>query len=245
MFDIAYLPSAFRLIRKEAPLFTPEIEKRVDELWQVATQNTGAFLYNGMIFSACTVKENFIEGFFIEYKYLIAQQMDARLKNVLNICPVSIVGYLTCQDGILFAKRQSWLATHAEQWSFSPSSYLSLDVLSHDGALDYDKAFLVSLKQEININPADLSEFSNYALVTDTNIDGNRISLIIKANVDMTSFAIKKAMMRAVQNEYSEIVAVPENELDLFWSTHVGEDMRLAKYLFFFENYLTLEKKTA
>ena len=144
MLRVKDLSSSFLIEQSELFKISSEIESRVDELWQAALSFYDSRLFNGQIFSVKKFSENKITGCFVEYKYLIAQHLDPRLKAQLNICPVSVLGLLNCSDGLLFGKRQNWVATRPNEWGLLPSKYVGSDTFSHDGSIDYTKSFLIA-----------------------------------------------------------------------------------------------------
>ena len=238
------LPS-FRIIRSDSLTFSQSLESRVDELWQAALSHLDSRLFNGQIFSATHVDENMIIGSFVEYKYLIAQHMDPRLKLDLNIRPVSILGFLTCQDGVLFGKRQNWVATRPNEWGLLPSKYISTDTFSHDGSIDYIKSFLIALKNEINIDAQFLNKLEHFALLEEKSMSEDHYSLVMHADIDLSSFAIKRAHLSAKQDEYEQIEAFPTNAVAPFLTTNEGHDVNVACAVLGEKGYLALESNCA
>ena len=239
------LSSSFRIIRSESLKFSQSTISRVDELWQAALSHMDSRLFNGQIFSATQVDENAIIGSFIEYKYLIAQHMDPRLKSKLNIRPVSILGFLTCQDGILFGKRQNWVATRPNEWGLMPSKYISTDTFSHDGSIDYIKSFLIALKNEINIDAQFLNKLEHFALIEEKSMSEDHISIVMHADIDLSSFAIKRAHLTAPQDEYEQIEAFPIKDVEPFLSSKEGRDVSVAYAVLGEKGYLALESDCA
>ena len=245
MISIQKLSSEFQLLQHDTSLFSSETEARVNELWQAALSTSNSRLFNGLVFSADTVKPDCISGSFVEYRYLIAQRMDPRLKQVLNINPVSVMGFLSCKDGVLFGKRPEWVATRPNEWGFLPSSYIKPDVFSHDGCLDYVKSFLVELKNELNIEAQDLNDFSHHSLVVERTLEGDHYALVMKADVALSVFSIKNAHLNASEDEYADVVAVHPYELDTFMADKTGRDISIASSLLADEGYLALESDCA
>lgn len=245
MLRIKNLSSSFQIVQSDCLQFTQEIECRVNELWQAALSHLDSRLFNGQIFTATSVNENAIVGTFVEYKYLIAQHLDPRLKPILNICPVSLLGFLTCQDGILFGKRQNWVATRSNEWGFLPSEYIGAETFSHDGQIDYVKAFLIALKNEINVDAHFLNDLTHFALVEESSIQENHISIVMHADIAMSSFAIKRAHISAMQDEYEQIKAVPTQDLGAFLNDEIGHDMAIAGRILGEKGYLALESDCA
>ena len=202
-------------------------------------------LFNGQIFTATHVDEYSIVGSFIEYKYLIAQHMDPRLKLELNIRPVSIMGFLTCQDGVLFGKRQNWVATRPNEWGLMPSKYIGTDTFSHDGSIDYTKSFLIALKNEINVEANFLSKLEISSLIEEKSMSEDHLFLVMHANIDMSSFAIKRAHLSAIQDEYEQIKALPPAEVASFLNSETGHDMSIASAVLGEKGYLALESNCA
>ena len=245
MLRIKDLSSSFQIIQSDNMQFSSNIESRVDELWQAALSFYDSRLFNGYIFSATQITENEIIGSFVEYKYLMAQHLDPRLKSKLNIRPVSVLGFLTCLDGILFGQRQNWVATRPGEWGFLPSEYLGADTFSHDGKIDYVKAFLVALKNELNIDAHNLTNLQHSYLIEEKNVSEEHYSLVLQADIALTSFAIKHAHINAIQDEYEQIKVLPPEQIESFLSSKSGRDIDIAEYILEQKGYLTLESNCA
>ena len=239
------LSSSFRIVQSDSLKFSQKTISRVDELWLAALSHLDSRLFNGQIFSATQIQDNLIIGSFVEYKYLIAQHMDPRLKKVLNIRPVSILGFLTCPDGILFGKRQNWVATRPNEWGLLPSKYVGSDTFSHDGSIDYTKSFLIALKNEINIDAQFLNKLENFALIEEKGISEDHLSIVMHADIDLSSFAIKHAHLNAQQDEYEQIEAFPATEAPLFLNDKIGHDVSVALALLGEKGYFALESNCA
>ena len=241
MLSVHPLSPSFQ-IRLSAPLsLSSQVEKRVDELWRAALSSTNSRLFNGLIFSATSVGPDELRGRFVEYKYHIAQQMDIRLAPILRIAPVCLSGVLTCPEGILFGKRQDGLATRPGVWGLMPSGCLTPDTFSADGSVDYVKAFLYALKDELNIDAHFLSDLSHNALIAEHSIDGEGYSLVMNAQIALSSLAIKHRHLNANEDKYSEIVAVPPADVESFLSGQAGHDVEKAKALLCPKKELLLE----
>ena len=239
------LSSSFRIIRSDSLKFSQSTTSRVDELWRAALSHLDSRLFNGQIFSATHIDENAIIGSFVEYKYLIAQHMDPRLKKELNIRPVSILGLLTCQDGVLFGKRQNWVATRPNEWGLMPSKYIGTDTFSHDGGIDYIKSFLIALKNEINIDAQFLNKLEHCVLLEEKSMSEDHYSLVMHADIDLSSFAIKRAHLTAPQDEYEQIEAFPMKDVAPFLNDKTGHDVSVACAVLGKNGYLTLESDCA
>ena len=245
MLRIKNLSPSFQIIQSDSLQFSSDLKSRVDELWQAALSFYDSRLFNGQIFSAKQITENEIIGTFVEYKYLMAQHLDPRLKTQLNIRPVSVLGFLTCPEGVLFGKRQNWVATRPNEWGFLPSEYLGADTFSHDGKIDYVKAFLVALKNELNIEAHFLTDLQHSFLIEEKSVSENHYSLVMQADIALSSFAIKKAHLEAPHDEYELIKAIPNEQLEAFLNEKSGRDINIANYILNQNGYLTLESNCA
>ena len=245
MLRVKDLSSSFLIEQSNNFKISSEIESRVDELWQAALSFYDSRLFNGQIFSVNKILENKMTGCFVQYKYLIAQHLDPRLKVQLNICPVSVLGLLNCSDGLLFGKRQNWVATNPNQWGLLPSEYLGADTFSHNGSIDFLKAFLIALKNEVNIEPHTLTNLIPFAMVEENSLTEDHYYLVFQGDISMTSFAIKKAHLEAAQDEYEQIKSVPVSQLSSFLSQETGHNMKIANYILAQKGYLALESNCA
>ena len=245
MVAILNLSPTFQIVQEERRVFELEVEMRVEELWQAALSTMSSRLFNGPIFCATDYNEREIRGYFSEYRYLMAQIMDPRLKTVLNMKPVSLLGFLTCRDGVLFGRRQSWVATRPGQWGFLPSGLLRPDLFANQGKVDYVKAFLIHLKEELNMEAHFLSDLSVHSLVVDKAVEGENLSLVMRADIALSSLSVKKEHLNAPDDEYDEVIAVPPEGLDAFLADKSNRDMGIAGALLARESYLSLESDCA
>ncbi len=245
MVAILDISPGFQIVQEERPVFKRELESRVEELWKAALLSMNSRLFNGPIFCATQYNENEIRGYFSEYRYWIAQMMDPRLKSVLNITPVSLLGFLTCRDGILFGRRQSWVATRPGQWGFLPSGLLRPDMFLAQGKVNYVKAFLANLKEELNIDAHFLTDLYVHSLVIDRAVEGQSLSLVMRADIALSSLNVKKEHLNAVADQYDDIVAVPQDGVDQFLSDKSNRDMVIAESLLSKDLYLGLESDCA
>lgn len=242
---IQNLSPSFRIVQSDSLQFSQNLISRVDELWQAALSSTNSRLFNGLIFSAKEVTPDGIIGNFVEYKYLIAQHLDARLKFDLNIRPVSLLGFLTCQDGILFGRRQRWVATRPGEWGFLPSEYLNTDTFDHDGGIDYVKAFLFALKNELNIDAHFLNDLQHSVLVEEKRFDESHYSLVMQADIALSSLAVKRAHLTARDDEYEQIKALSFEEAGTFLAEQPSRDMMIASMILDKKGYLSLASRSA
>ena len=241
MISVHPLPPSFQ-IRLTSPLsLSRQLEKRINDLWMAALSSTNSRLFNGLIFSATSAGPEGILGRFVEYKYYLAQQMDIRLLPVLNIKPVCLSGVLTCQDGLVFGKRQDWFATRPGIWGLTPSGCLTPDTFATDGSVDYVKAFLYALKDDLNIEAHYLSDLSHNSLIVENSVGGKGYSLVMNAQIALSSLAIKRCHINAKEDKYSEIAVIPPEDVEEFLSTHVGHDIEKAKALLCPQKDLVLE----
>jgi len=235
------LPPSFQ-IRLTSPLtLSRQLEKRVNELWMAALSSTNSRLFNGLIFSATSVSPEGILGRFVEYKYYIAQQMDARLTADLKIKPVCLSGVLTCFDGFVFGKRQDWFAIRPGSWGLMPSGCLTPDTFATDGSVDYVKAFLYALKDDLNIEAHFLSDLSHNALIVEDTAVGKGYSLVMNARIALSSLAIKRYHANANTDKYSEIAVIPPEDVEQFLFSHTGHDIEKARALLCPDKELVLE----
>jgi len=126
-----------------------------------------------------------------------------------------------------------------------PSEYLGADTFSHNGSIDFLKAFLIALKNEVNIEPHTLTNLIPFAMVEENSLTEDHYYLVFQGDISMTSFAIKKAHLEAAQDEYEQIKSVPVSQLSSFLSQETGHNMKIANYILAQKGYLALESNCA
>lgn len=139
-------------------------QRRVEQIWDKANRVRGGALFNGKIFSLNTCSEQGIEGYFVDYKYYLAQLLDLSLRKVLPIEAVTINGITCAGNKVLVGRRSSLVTQYGGYLEFVPSGSIDPTTAS-DGEVDYRKALIQELEEETGIASSEILTISLLALI--------------------------------------------------------------------------------
>lgn len=196
-----------------------EAKKRlIDTIWDQEQKRKGGRLFNGMILSAQEYTEKKLTGFFVPYKYFLAQACDPSLKPSLKILPVSLSGLTFAGNALVVAKRASWVTQYPEQYELAPSGGVTEPPFEKD-SIDIKAQLLDELNEEVGIDRALVKKIKFFALVRD--FQGDAVELV--AEIEAKPFSLQSST-----GEYAQIMTVPLTELQPFVETHKDQFVPLS-----------------
>ena len=222
MLSVRLLQSEPRvMVGATAPTIGPDIEARVDEIWQREKQRRSHELYNGRLFSIDHCDAGTIVGWISEYRYFIAQQREPSLHAALKIKPLAVTGILSCPDGILFGRRSDRSEMDAGCWELVPSGGVDNAVVGPTGQISLERCILIELEEEIGIGASELSARSRaVALVEDPRSHVTDVGIMLATT---SSAAQIQRRFAALENrEYSELEIVAPAEVRAFRRNRAG-----------------------
>lgn len=217
------ITSHFAIEILEAPSFAEisDSKKRlIDTIWQKEQKRRGGKLYEGRILSALSKTHEKLTGYFVPYKYFLAQLCDPSLKPDLKIVPVSLSGLTVIGDNLIIAKRADWVAEYPEFYELAPSG--GVQPPEEGEAVDLKQQLLGELNDEICIGAKMVKGVKFFALVHDLKAD----SLEICAEIKVKPYAILSS-----SPEYQQVMSLPKSEIESFVNAHALEFVPLSVLL--------------
>ena len=198
-----------------APTIGPDIEARVDEIWQREKELRSHDLYNGRLFSIDHCDAKTIVGWISEYRYFLAQRREPSLHATLKIKPLAVTGILSCSDGVLFGRRSGRSEMDSGCWELVPSGGVDDAAVGSTGQVSLERCILIELEEETGIGAAELSAHSRaVALVEDPQSHVTDVGIMLAT---ASSAAQIQHRFAALENrEYSELEIVAPAEVRAF-----------------------------
>jgi 8-oxo-dGTP pyrophosphatase MutT (NUDIX family) len=198
-----------------APIITPDILGRIEEIWNQEKARRGEKLFNGQLFSIHQSGPELIVGWMAEYRHFLAQRRDPDLHSALKIRPLAVSGVLTCKDGIVFGRRSGRTEMDANLWELVPSGSIDDASINDGGQPDLGRSLLRELAEETGIYASDVS-FPPHAIAM-VEDSGSRVTDIGMKVVVGLSAADVQARFAALENrEYTALEIVATGALPEF-----------------------------
>jgi 8-oxo-dGTP pyrophosphatase MutT (NUDIX family) len=198
-----------------APTIGPDIEARVDEIWQREKELRSHDLYNGRLFSVDHCDAKTIVGWFSEYRYFLAQRREPSLHAALKIKPLAVTGILSCSDGVLFGRRSHRSEMDAGCWELVPSGGVDEAAVGSAGQVSLERCILIELEEETGIRASELSAPSRVvALVKDPQSHVTDVGIML--SIASSAAQIQHRFAALENREYSELEIVAPAEVLAF-----------------------------
>ncbi len=203
------------MVGATAPTVSPDIEARVDEIWQREKQLRSHELYNGRLFSIDHCDARTIVGWISEYRYFLAQRREPSLHAALKIKPLAVTGILSCPDGVLFGRRSDRSEMDAGCWELVPSGGVDDTAVGSAGRVSIERSILTELEEETGIGASELSAHSRaVALVEDPQSHVTDVGIMLATT--SSAAQIRRRFAALEKREYSEIEIVAPAEVGAF-----------------------------
>ena len=198
-----------------APTIGPDIEARVEEIWQREKELRSHDLYNGRLFSVDHCNAKTIVGWISEYRYFLAQRREPSLHAALKIKPLAVTGILSCSDGVLFGRRSGRSEMDAGCWELVPSGGVDEAAVGPAGQVSLERCMLIELEEETGIGASELSAPSRaIALVEDP--QSHVIDVGIMLATASSAAQIQHRFAALENREYSELEIVAPADVRAF-----------------------------
>jgi len=196
------------VLGSRAPQPEGRLLAEVERLWQAARSRKGPALFNGNLFSVAERTGGSISGFIAEYRWFIAQRMNPGLTRQLDIRPLSVTGYLQCDDGVIVGRRSDWVEQNPGEWEFVPSGTVDPSSIDPDGHVDFQRALLTELGEEIGIAEDQVAlPLEPFVIVEDH--DAMVTDVVLRGHLRASAASVMSAFDALRNREYTEIMVLP------------------------------------
>jgi hypothetical protein len=221
MFNYTYIDNSLTVHltdAKPANHLNEKIKTQVDSIWKNEQIMRGKHLFNGKIFSIMQIEPNKLTGYFVEYKWFIAQQRAPELFDELQVRPLAVSGLLECENSLIFGLRASSMTQAANQWELVPSGGIDSSLLDPDHTIQYRIQILTELHEEVGIASSYVTDLTPYVIIED--LENHVVDIGIRIKTSLTFAQVKNAFDSLNNKEYQQILAIPKPELDMFIINH-------------------------
>ena len=220
----------------EAETLGANVEAEIQVIWDAEAAKPGRSLFNGKVFSVTSRSPHRIEGHFVEYRRLIAQNMNPELFRVLGVRPLGVSGILRCADGLVFGRRNEGMTQDPGMWELVPSGSVDRQFVTDNGRIDLAAQIGLELSEEIGIPEAAVSNMTPVCLVDDDVSHVCDIGLTISC--DLSAGEVMAAHEALPGDEYTEIAIVAEGDIPSY-ANALGDALIEASRLFLVQQDLT------
>ncbi len=192
--------------------FLPDSKKNlIQTIWDQEQKKRDGKLHEGAILSAVSYDSTSLVGQFVPYKFFLAQMCDPSLKPDLKIVPVSICGMTLIHEDVIIAKRAPWVSQFPNCYELAPSGGVRPPGRDFN-AVDLKAQLLDELEEEIGMGPAHVKSVKFFSLVHDEKADAIELCAEIRLK--------PSRLILSSTSEYSQVIAVPCQELESFVRDH-------------------------
>ena len=195
---------------------------KIESIWEDAKNTTTKNFINLKIFNLDKIEwisKNQIKiyGFFIDYKDFYAQKKNQKIK--LNINPLGVSGiiktydYEKCVNKILFGKRSSKLTQYPSYYEMVPSGFIENKYLNKKKVY-YKENLINEFEEELDLSISMIKDIKVVGLVYD------KKDLVYDIMMIINTFSTLDINLDKINNEYSEFIYVPTNEIHIFFNSN-------------------------
>ncbi|NQV82504.1 MAG: hypothetical protein HQ494_01675 [Rhodospirillales bacterium] len=199
---------------------TPELETRIQAIWDAEQDRRGDALFNGRMFSVQTMTAQRIEGFFVDYRLLIAQRLQPDLYDSLGVRPLAVSGLLSCPDGIVFGCRGAAMTQDANVWELAGSGGVDPSAVTDAGGIDLIARLYDEIGEEIGIGKDHLHDPEPFCLIEDP--DSHVFEIAIAVTTPLDAAAITGKFLENRTEEYATLDIVTVSDIGKFLNIHHG-----------------------
>ncbi|MCW2249530.1 hypothetical protein M2352_005213 [Azospirillum fermentarium] len=199
----------------------PEIEARIEAIWQQEMERRHGKLFNGQLFSItgpdveAQVAEGRLTGRFVEYRDFLAQLRDPSLFPWLSIRPLAVTGITHTPEGLLFGQRTKSVSQGADQWELVPAGGFSPHAREPSGdGLSLRRQVLEELSEEVNLGPETVASETPLLVLADD--ESHVHDIFIELALDLSVEDVEAAFARRSHDEYANLAVVPLARLEAF-----------------------------
>ena len=179
-------------------------EAWVDKIWN-STLLARPWLVDEDIFNVCDIKNGTIRGYFVPYRYYVAQQEDVTQQLGSHIKPLAITSFTKTIDGMtLLARRGLDVYQDAGLWELAPCGGVTSRSVEEAGNVNYIDALEEEFEEELGIPMRSIESKHFTGLITDK--ISNVHELIVKVLLSLTQAEVITCFSRRESSEYNEVM---------------------------------------
>jgi hypothetical protein len=212
-----------------APALAPDLEEKVESIWQEACAQNASRLFNGQIFSLDEPVSNPPVGRFIEYRRFYAQFRQPELFPELQVRALSVCAVAATKEGVIWGQRGPGSAQKPGCWELIPCGAVDPASRTPEKRLDLRTQILCELSEEIGLRSEQLTEVIPIAFFTDTTHHIHFCAF--KLLTDLSAKEVIDTFERGGPREHNRLRIVPNAELDRFMATDGSELSEVSRHL--------------
>lgn len=172
-----------------------EDKQKIEIIWQNEKSKRPS-LYNGKILSVVEFDISRVVGYFVEYKYLLAQVREPDLQKALNIIPACVSGVTYAGNKILFAKRSAEVTQSPHAFECVPSGGIDTQG-TKEGEIDILIQFQQELEEESGLTQIQSCKFFEliyspqepiFEICAEIELDPQEATKLPSRNIEYTEF---------------------------------------------------------
>ena len=199
------------------PLASPATLARVDALFERERARRPGTLHDGKLFSVSEVAPGALRGWFADYRWWVAQRVDASLAAELRVRPLAVTGLVRAEGMLLFGQRSDRVFEGAGRWELAPAGGVGTEARDPSGELSLVRQALLELQEEIGLAPDQVTSARALALVAHEASAVLEVCVELRLGLSRASFARHTAS--TASDEYAALACVDESAL----ASWVGE----------------------
>jgi len=191
----------------------PDLLERISDLWEEEKESNGS-LFNGQIFSLYQREGAKLSGWFVEYRWWIAQRRDPTLFEKLQISPLAVSGLLRLGEGIVFGSRSLDMIQDPGFWELPPSGGIGYECRRPNNTIAPEHQIAIELEEELHISSDFIQSLVPFALVEDKT--NNVYDIGFEIFLDITPEVLKFQFEQSNNSEYTDLRLISIKELAPF-----------------------------
>ena len=215
MFNVYPLNSELVVHEIATQLISPDLLEHISDLWEEEEKRSNGSLFNGQIFSLYEREGDKLSGWFVEYRWWIAQRLDSSLFKKLQISPLAVSGLLRLGEEIVFGRRSLEMTQDPGFWELPPSGGIGYECRRPNNTIAPEHQIAIELEEELHISSNVIQSLVPFALVEDKT--NNVYDIAYEIVLDITAEEVLKHQFEKTNNsEYIELQLISIKEFAYF-----------------------------
>lgn len=192
------------IVCRPAPsLDDPSLDQAIDTVWQAARQKFPK-LYNGRVFCLSHMDAARLEGFWCEFRWVLAHMRDPALAEKLHLRSLAVTGLMTCKEGIVLGRRNPNALYLPGLWQGVPAG--SVETRDENDPLDLGAQLMAELEEEVGMTGQVRLRGPFLACEHSTT---HIVDLGFLIETDLPFETIRTGWQAKANDEYDELICIP------------------------------------